>query len=71
MPYDTPADSDGEFHAVITRADGSVEDLGVIAATYKNPFKRAWWRMWGRPRADQRIARANRSAARLAAQQKE
>ena len=68
MPHSANADSDGEFRAVITRADGSVEDLGVVAATYKSPVKRLWWRMWGKPHADRRIDRANRTAARLAAQ---
>jgi hypothetical protein len=32
-----------EFRAVVTRADGSVEDLGVIAYWHKNPFKRWAW----------------------------
>jgi hypothetical protein len=71
VPYNARAESDGEFHAVITRADGSVEDLGVIAATYKNPLRRVWWRIWGKPRATRRIDRANRTAAQLAAQPKE
>lgn len=29
-----------ELHAVITRADGTVEDLGCIAYYDKNPLKR-------------------------------
>lgn len=29
-----------EIEAVVTRADGSVEDLGVVSAYYRNPFKR-------------------------------
>lgn len=71
MAHRAKAESDQQFHAVITRADGSVEDLGVVAATYKSPFRRLWWRIHGKPRADQRIARANRSAARLAARSEE
>lgn len=31
------------LRAVITRADGAVEDLGVISYWHKNPFKRAVW----------------------------
>jgi hypothetical protein len=31
------------FHAVITRADGSVEDLGQIAYWHKNPVRRWLW----------------------------
>lgn len=38
-----------EVRAVVTRADGTVEDLGVIAYWHRNPFKR-WWvrhfKMW-------------------------
>lgn len=30
--------------AVITRADGSTEDLGVISYWHKNPFRRLAWR---------------------------
>jgi hypothetical protein len=29
--------------AVVTRADGTVEDLGIIAFNHKNPFKVAKW----------------------------
>lgn len=28
---------------VITRADGTVEDLGVVAYWHRNPLKRFWW----------------------------
>jgi hypothetical protein len=31
------------FHAVVTRADGSVEDLGQIAYWHKNPLRRWLW----------------------------
>lgn len=29
--------------AVITRADGTKEDLGVIAYYHRNPLRMAWW----------------------------
>jgi hypothetical protein len=29
--------------AVVTRSDGTVEDLGVISYWHKNPFKRLAW----------------------------
>jgi len=31
--------------AVVTRADGTVEDLGVVARWHKSPWKRAMWRL--------------------------
>ena len=31
--------------ATIIRADGTVEELGVIDAFYKNPIKRIIWRI--------------------------
>lgn len=31
--------------AVVTRADGTVEDLGVVARWHKNPLVRARWRL--------------------------
>ena len=31
--------------AVVTRADGSVEDLGVIAYWHRNPLRRLAWRI--------------------------
>lgn len=32
-----------ELRAQIIHADGSVEDHGIIAAHYSNPFKQLWW----------------------------
>ncbi len=29
--------------AVVTRADGSVENLGVVSYWHRNPLKRLWW----------------------------
>jgi len=34
-----------EWHAVVTRADGSVEDHGVVSAYYRNPLRRLWYRV--------------------------
>lgn len=33
-----------ELRAVITRADGTVVDLGTIAYYSKNPLKMWWWK---------------------------
>lgn len=48
-----------ELHAVVIRANGTREDLGKIAAHYRNPVKRLWWRLVGKPVADRRIRRTN------------
>jgi hypothetical protein len=34
-----------QITAVITRADGSVEYLGVVSYWHRNPLKRLFWRM--------------------------
>lgn len=49
--------------AVVTRADGTVIDVGVVAAAYRNPFKQLWWRLVGLPAANRRIRRANKQHA--------
>ncbi|MFJ5217185.1 hypothetical protein ACIP98_20985 [Streptomyces sp. NPDC088354] len=49
-----------ELHMVITRADGTVEDQGVVSAQYRNPVRQAWWQLVGRRLANRRIARSNR-----------
>jgi hypothetical protein len=36
-----------ELSATITRADGTVEELGVIAAWHRNPLMRLWYRLRG------------------------
>jgi hypothetical protein len=44
---------EASISAVITRADGSIEDLGVISYWHKNPFKRWAWslrKLWKRIR---------------------
>ena len=42
-----------------------VDRVGVVAAAYRNPLRRAWWRLAGRHLANARIRRVNRSADRL------
>jgi hypothetical protein len=34
--------------AVVTRADGTVEDRGVIAYHHRNPLRRLWFRLTGK-----------------------
>jgi hypothetical protein len=54
--------SDITVSAVITRADGRVEHVGIIAASYDRPLKRLWWEVVGQRLANRRIKRANRRA---------
>ena len=56
---------------IITRADGTVTDLGRVDYWHRNPLRRAAWRLWGLPRSRRRIRAANRDAARRAAQPEE
>lgn len=42
-----------------------VTHLGVVAATYRNPLRQAWWTLAGRHLADRRIRRANRRTKQL------
>lgn len=56
-----PVRESSELRAVVTRADGTVVDLGVISATYRNPLKQAVWTYVRKPLASRRIRRANRS----------
>jgi hypothetical protein len=59
--HQAEAYSTAEIRAVVIRADGTREDLGLIAAAYPDqPVKAAWWRLVGRPLADRRIRRTNR-----------
>ncbi len=37
-----------------------VHELGQQAATYRNPVKRAWWRLVGQPAASRRVRKAAR-----------
>jgi len=34
---------EARFSAVVTRADGTIEDLGEIAYWHKNPLRRWFW----------------------------
>lgn len=56
--------SESVLRMVVTRADGTVHDHGVVSAHYKNPIKQAWWLLVGRPLADRRIRRSNRTTGR-------
>ncbi len=52
----------GVLRARIIRADGTVDDLGVIAASYASPWRRSWWVCVGKPLARARSRAANRRA---------
>jgi len=41
-----------------------VHDLGVQAATYRNPIRRAWWALAGQHAAARRARQASRTANR-------
>lgn len=45
--------------ATITRADGTVEHVGVVAAGFNNPVKQWWWDNVGRRLSERRIKRIN------------
>jgi hypothetical protein len=36
---------EASIEAVVIRADGTREDLGVVSYWHKNPFKRLAWRL--------------------------
>lgn len=36
---------EASIHAVVTRADGTVEDLGVVSYWHRNPLRRWAWRV--------------------------
>jgi len=46
MSHVTQAACSASLRAVVTRSDGTVEDLGMIAYWNKNPFKRLAWRVY-------------------------
>ena len=63
---DVSAKSDAtliEVSAVITRADGTIQDLGVVSASYswRKPIKKIMWPV-RKLAADRRIKRANKGA---------
>jgi hypothetical protein len=39
------APREAQIVAVVTRADGTVEHLGVVSYWHRNPIKRALWRL--------------------------
>lgn len=47
------------FSAVITRADGTVEDVGLVAAGYENPIRQFWWDHVGQKLTKRRIRNIN------------
>lgn len=42
-----------------------VDDLGIVTAVYRDPVRRAVWRLVRKPLADRRIRRANARASQL------
>ena len=48
-----------EVSIVITRADGTVEDLGVVSASYKSRWKQIKWKLFGERRAARKTRKAN------------
>lgn len=36
---------EASISAVVIRADGTTEDLGVVSYWHKNPLRRLWWRL--------------------------
>lgn len=55
------ARADVRLRAVITRADGTVQDLGLIGHQSRRLHRRLWWWCIGRLLAERRIRRANRT----------
>lgn len=41
----TSSVKESSIKAVVVRADGTIEDLGVISYWHKNPFKRLWFKV--------------------------
>lgn len=55
---------DAVIRAVITRADGSTVDLGVVDASYElTPELQVWWESTGKALADERARQANEQLA--------
>lgn len=50
-----------EIHAKVIRADGTVDDLGIVNASYKSPWRQAYWRCVRKPLVDRRIRQANKN----------
>lgn len=56
-----------ETSYVLTRADGTVINLGTTGYWHRNPLKRWWWKARHQRAADRRMAAANLDAAHRAA----
>lgn len=59
---------------VVTRADGRVEEIGVVAAEFTSKRKQLWWDLIGHRKHDRRIRKINkrfyaREAARIKKEQ--
>lgn len=63
MSISVKPDKNTVLFAQITRADGTVQNIGQIAGTYHNPLRQLWWDTVGKRFSDRRIkiATANRT----------
>lgn len=59
MEQKTQAPHTATISAVVIRADGTREEVGVIAAGYDNPLKQLWWDHIGRRLSERRIRKIN------------
>lgn len=59
MPESSEVEANIELSAIIIRADGTREDVGVIAAQYIDDVKQSRWDKIGQALADKRIRKAN------------
>lgn len=55
--------SEATLTAVITRADGTVEHVGMLGAQYRSRRRQLWWDLVGRRQTDRRIRQINRRHA--------
>lgn len=60
QPFAVAQGQESKVFATIIRADGRVEEMGLVAATFNKPWERLLWRWIGKPRAARRARRANR-----------
>lgn len=58
-PAQASSISSVEIKAKIIRANGDVEDLGIINAEYKNLLKAIYWKLIGHPLSILRIKKLN------------
>lgn len=50
-----------EIRAKIIRVNGTVEDLDIVTANYKNIYKEIYWKLIGHPLSVRRIKRSNQT----------